>query len=129
MNAPTNSRKKLSIWKFDITNPVYDHACAAMETRPDYPEIERLWEALDERFKSRRYEYDPSVDDDPLYEIDIAELSEEAQISDEACLSHLRTLWGAGMIRALATYEDIRSVSVLISPHWIAKSASPEVNS
>lgn len=127
LESGTNSKnntinKKFSIWKYDIENPVYDHACNAMQTRPDYPQIERLWSALDVRFKAQKYDYDPVVDEDPMYQIDLSELSMEADIDDEETFSHLHTMWGAGLLRGVITDQEYNQVSVKIAPHMVAKS-------
>ena len=118
-NAPDT--KRMPIWHINVEHSVYDHACKAMETRPDYPEIERLWAAIDERFKFMRYDYVPEVDEDQLYEMDLSELSQEAGIDDESTISHLLTLRGAGMIKAAVFYQEFNSVSVVIAPHMVAK--------
>lgn len=118
-HAPKKRRN--TFWDFDVTHAVYDNACAAMETRPDYPEIERLWVALDERFKFMKYDFNPDVDDDAMYQMDLSELADEASIADEACKSHLETMQGAGLIRAAVFYQDFNSVSVVIAPHMVAK--------
>lgn len=119
-----SASRRAPVWKYDVEHQVYDNACKAMETRPDYPQIERLWSALDERFTFMKHEYDPGDyaqgtdgDDDLLHEIDLSVLADEAGIDEEETLSHLRTLQGAGCILALSCYQEYKSVSVLIAPH------------
>lgn len=121
VSRPHKSRR-MPVWAIDIEHSVYDHACTAMESRPDYPEIERLWASLDERFKFMRYDFIPDVDDDDeLFEMDLSELAGESGIDDQAAISHLQTLQGAGVIRAAVFYQEFNSVSVVVAPHMVAK--------
>ena len=118
-NAPESRRDH--IWLFDIEDPVYDIACAAMESRPDFHQIEKLWSTINDRFLFMRYDYDPDKHDNLLYQMDMTELAGEAEITDNQALSHLRTMHGAGLIRSLVVYQEYNSVSVVVSPHMVKK--------
>ncbi len=116
-----SSTRRINVWRFDVEDPVYDHACAAMESRPDFDQIERLWAAINERYIFMRYDYDPEKDEDLLYEMDLTELAEEADITSNQALSHLTTMQGAGIIAAVCTYQEYNTVTVVVAPHMVKK--------
>lgn len=118
MNARIPIKDRIHpIWRYDVTHPVYMRAFTAMESRPDYDEIERLWQAIVERHVFMQAEYNPQYDEQRLYETDLSELAEESSIDDECTLSHLRTLQSAGLLQSVTFFQEFNSVSIVISIH------------